>query len=428
LKSYASEADAPAKAYLCACGSWHLKPRRPRGDGALYKNAEGLWVARVELPRAADGSRRWRKVSSKDRNVAIRKLKKLRADVDAGRIVATGSTTVEKWLDHWIENIHRRKIRPGTYASYERIIRLHIKPHIGQRRLDQLTAAHVRQMHDAIESSRNAQIAHDVLTRALTDAEREGMIGRNVATLVDKPGHVAAEREPLTADQAKQLLRSAIAVRDPLATRWAAALLLGARQAELLGLQWSRVDLTTGVVDFAWQLQSITPEHGCGDRHGDGTWPCGFKRAVSCPGRKWELPRGLAHQQLDGTLFLTPPKTKKGTRIVPIPAPLWAMLEQLNRGGDNPHDLVWHNPDGSPIDRYSDYDAWQAALATAGLPAAPLHVARHTTASLLLTAGVPEDVRMAILGHAGAQVQRAYAHVDQTVARKAMAALDQLLS
>ena len=59
LKSYDAEADVPAKAYLCACGSWHAKPRRPRGEGELFKTADGRWAARVELPRAADGTRRW---------------------------------------------------------------------------------------------------------------------------------------------------------------------------------------------------------------------------------------------------------------------------------------------------------------------------------------------------------------------------------
>lgn len=417
LKGYPTESDVPAKAYLCGgCGQWHAKPRRPRGDGALFKDGD-QWRARVELPRAADGTRRWKRVSSKDRNDAIRKLKKLRSDVDTGRVAVSGKTTVEQWLDRWLTEIHRGKIRPGTYVGYERVIRLHITPRIGRRRLDQLTPAHVRQMTDGIASTRNAQLAHVILQRALRDAEREGLLARNVAELVDKPTRVAAERKPLTAEQAKALLRSAMTTGDPMASRWAAALLLGARQGECLGLTWDRVDLTNGVVDLSLQLQQLPQVHGCGERRDDGTWPCGRKAASACPKRRVDVPRGFPHTILDGALALTPPKTK--ARVVPIPAPLWAILEQLPHGQPNPHNLVWHN-DGHPIDRFSDYHAWQAALAAAGLPAAPLHVARHTTATLLMIAGVPEDIRMAILGHAGAQVHRGYAHVDLTLARAAM--------
>lgn len=391
---------------------------RTKGDGSLFKRKDGMWIGRMELPRGGDGKRKYRYVSSKNRNEAMRKLKKLRAEVDAGKIAVTSSATVEQWLNRWLPEIHRRKLRPGTYDGYESTIRLHIIPHIGHRRLDKLTASHVLQMHDAITSSRNAQQAHVILQKALTDAEREGMVTRNVAALVDKPEHVTAERDPLTVEQAKQLLRSAINLKDPWATRWAAALLLGARQGELLGLQWSRVDLAVGEVELSKQLQVIKPVHGCGERHSDKTWPCARKRAGNCPKRLWKLPRGFAHEQLHESLFLTPPKTKP--RIVPIPGPLWTLLEQqlnLARGLNNPHNLVWHHDDGRPVDRYTDYANWQAALAAAELPPAPLHVARHTTATLLKLAGVPEEVGMAILGHASAQVHRGYAHGNIALSR-----------
>jgi integrase len=400
--------------------------RRTKGDGALFHRADGMWIGRVEIP-STDGKRRTKSVSSRDRNEALRKLKKLRADVEGGRIAVTAATTVEKWLTRWLHDIHRRNIRPQTYRSYDRIIRHHIVPHVGSKRLDRLTPEHVRRMHDAIESSRSAQLAHVVLQRALDDAEREGMITRNVAKTVAKPRHVAAQREPLTAAQAKQLLRVAHDLKDPWYTRWAAALLLGARQGELLGLQWSRVDLTHGTADLSWQLQTISQEHGCGERHSDGTWPCGRVRVGYCPQRHWDLPRGFEHQKLHKSLLLTRPKTKSGTRIVPLPTPLWVELERLPRGTDNSYDLVWHHDDGRPLYPRDDSKNWQAALNAAGLPPAPLHVARHTTATLLLEAGVPEEIRIAILGHAGALIQRQYAHVDTTLARKHMAALDQLL-
>lgn len=398
--------------------------RRTKGDGSLFKRADGYWIGRVELP-STDGKRRYKTVSSRDRNTAIQRLKKLRADVDAGRIAITANTTVARWLERWLKDIHGPELRPTTFRDYRATIDLHITPHIGSKKLDKLTPEDVRQMHKAITSSRSAQKAHIVLQRALKDAVAEGMLVRNVAAVVRKPRHVTTQRDPLTASQAKQLLRSAIDTADPWATRWAAALLLGARQGEILGLQWARIE--GGLADLAWQLQQVQQAHGCGDRHGDGTWPCGKQRVGFCPERRWDLPRGFDHQILHRSLALTKPKTKAGTRIVPIPAPLWAMLEQHLRGDVNPHDLVWHHPDGRPLNPRDDYKNWQRALETAGLPAAPLHVARHTTATLLLEAGVPEDIRMQILGHSSVTATRGYAHIDQTLARQAMTALHQLL-
>lgn len=394
--------------------------RRTKGDGGLYQRKDGMWIGVVELPRV-DGERRRRRVASMDRNTAINRLKKLRADVDAGRIAVTGNTTVAQWLERWLKEIHGTELRPTTYRDYESVIRMHINPSIGTKRLDKLTATQIRQMtHKDIKSPRTAQKAYVILRRALEDAKPEGMITTNVAEFVHKPRHTAEEREPLTAAAAKHLMKSVIDNNDPWATRWCAALLLGARQGEILGLQWSRLHLDTRVADLRWQLQQLQQAHGCGERHSDGTWPCGRKRPGWCPQRKWELPRGFEHKILHRSLALTRPKTKAGTRVVDLPLPLWEMLKQHPRGEINPHDLVWHHPDGRPQNPRDDYTNWQAALKAAGLPPAPLHVARHTTNTLLLEAGVPREIRKAILGHVSESAQEAYSHIGQSVTREAM--------
>jgi integrase len=380
-------------------------------------------MAVVELPPTPAGDRRRKTVSSSRYDVAVKKLRELRRQVaDNGGDIPTSGMTVAAWLTYWVEHIAAPRLRPKTLDSYRDDVRLHIIPAVGRHRLDNLTPAHVRSMAGEItgkgRSSTTALRCHVILSKALSDAMREGLVHRNVADKdhVDKPRRAASTRGALTAAQGIALLQSV--ADSPLGSRWAAALLTGARQGELLGLERSRV---TDVLDLSWQLQRLRWRHGCG-----GT--CGLDRASACPRREIEVPAGFEHRPLTGLYVLTRPKTKTGTRVVPLVEPLRSILARHIAATDGgPHGLVWTTATGTPIDATTDGKAWHAALEAAGLPSVPLHAARHTTATLLLEAGVDERVRWQILGHSSAASASGYLHVDQTMATDAMLRLSRAL-
>jgi len=420
--------------------------KRAKGEGTVYqRKSDGMWVASVELP-SPDGRRRRKVVTAKTEGQVKAKLKDIRKELLVKGDLPTSGQTLATWLHVWFESIALKKIRPRTAATYRTKIYEYIIPSIGKVRLDKLTPAHVRKMHEFITtkpkdekdpskgflSPTNALQAHRILSVALKYALREGRVTHNVAELTDVPKKAQANLGVLTATDGVKVLQAV--TEDRLGSRWAAALLTGARQGELLGLELDRV---TDELDLSWQLQRISWEHGCG-----GT--CGHKRGTDCPDRKITMPADWEYRPLTGGLSLSRPKSDAGWRIIPLVDPLKSIIERRIEAAasePNPHGLVWTSDikymkgggknaprrplplDGSPLDPARDNLAWHAILERAGVPSVPLHAARHTTASLLLEAGVPEPIIMKILGHSSYVVTRAYQNVDRKQLASAMKAL-----
>lgn len=395
--------------------------RRTHGDGSLYQRADGMWVASLDLGYDENGKRRRWVGKSRDRGIAMQKLRDARREVDTTGTVGGKSMTMNQWLDQWLAEIVRPHVKPKTYVDYERNTRLHIKPLIGREKVYSLTPADVRRMEQTLATKKTpatARSAHRTLSIALSDAVREGHAMRNVAQLVTPPKVMRVEREALTVEEASKVIEAT--KHDRMGARWAFALLTGTRQGESIGLEWDRVDLKEGKVDISWQLQRLTFEHGCG-----GT--CNRKRAGYCPKRILPVPEDFEYRVVDGGLVLTRPKTHRGTRIIPLPPLLLDGLRALRKQSLTTG-LVWTRPDGKPLDPAEDSSAWDAMLKEVGVRDVPLHSARHTTATLLMEQGVGDTVIQSIMGHTLVTTTQGYQHADISMARRALDGLGERLA
>jgi len=404
------------------------KQRRGQGDGSIHRRKNGTWAGILELPPdPTTGRRRRKSVYGKTRNEIVKKLRAVRADLDKSGDLPTSNPRLSAWLETW-DKRHLSTLKPRSADSARGIIRTYINPVLGRVTLDKITPAHVHKLHDYVIddlglSTSTANGAHRILRKALGDAERYGQVTRNVATLVPPPPLAVAKRKALTASEAKRLLRHHSG--DPhLSLRLAVAFLTGMRQGEALGLTWDAIDLERKVITVEWQMQGLESVHGC-----DSDAPCSFKTAARCPYRKFDYPAGHEIEQVRGVLHMLRPKSRKGWREVPIAPQLHAALTMYAKGYKRSHErnLVFVRADGHPLPPKQDWEQWKAALKDAGLPDVPLHSARHTTATLLFELGVPEQTRMAILGHSSGTVTQGYTHIADSETRSAMDALGGLL-
>jgi integrase len=360
--------------------------RRESGTGGLYqRDRDGHWVGSVDLEPGPDGKRRRKSVSSKNKRDALKKLQKVRREIEQHGDLITHVPTTEQWLRYWITDIAPARARPSTVYGYSRYIENYLVPQLGRYRLNALRAEHVRAMLASMATLSEAtrRQAFAILQRALEVAHQEGKIRANVCKNMDGPKQPKVHRKPFLVGEALTILRSLDPQVDAAAaSRWQCALLLGLRQGEALGLRWDHVDLDARRIHI---VQSLQRRVGIG-------------------------------------LVLVEPKSDTSIRTIPMLPEVHLSLSLMpSRMG-----YVWGGE--SPTDPRKDWQDWRDLLTATGVPLRPLHAARNTTASLLDKAGASPVIIKEILGHAHVAVsQSAYIRGDEGRHIEAMESLSKML-
>lgn len=376
-----------------------VKGRRGSGEGSLYQRADGRWVAQVDIGKYANHRRRYARATRATKKDAIAALRDLQRNVELG-VELDRTSTVNGYLDWWLENVLPGTVKPSTEADYAAVFRRWVRPHVGHHRLANLTPAHVQAMMRTLErqglSPRSRQYARAVLVRSLKWAVTTGALPRNPAALVDGPRNAATKLDDaLTADEARKVLSAAQG--DTWEALAVLVLRLGLRRGEALALRWSDVDL---------DAKELTV---------NGTL-------------KWEK---------GGRIYIDPPKTNAARRTIPLVSGTLDALkahrrqqaaDKLKAGPlwrETGH--VFTRPDGQPVIPNVATAWWRALTTRAGIGPRRFHASRHTAATLMLAEGVPLEVVSAILGHAGLAITAdVYARPTADSKRRALARLDEL--
>lgn len=355
----------------------------------------GPWRAQIDLGRTG-GKRRRVSVERPTKAELLVAREELLGTLGQG--VNPSKVTVSEWLDVWMRTA---ELKPYTRRGYESVIRVHIKPRLGDRPLQRLVTADVRDMVADLKAlGLKPQTIQNVLTplkRALTVAERDRMVSRNVASHVEVPSSVVNPHAILTPDQALLVLNSTRDTSER--ARLMIALMGGLRQSEALALRWRDVELVPQVEDghiLRW----------AGWVHVTAT--------VARVGKKW---------------VWTTPKSARSRRSAPMAAALAETLAALRPENADRDALVFPNPDrpDEPVMPWDDHRAWKAACRRAGVPEVPLHGARGTLETMLIHNGVTMTDSAAMLGHDPLTAARHYARATQASQAALAARVDELL-
>lgn len=345
------------------------------------------------------GGRKRVYVYGRTRADARERLTSLQRELDRGVRVAVENWTVGDYLDHWLAEVVKPTRAPKTYQGYETVVRLHIRPSVGRKKLRALAVHEVRAMVQGLQREgmerRGVQFVHAVLRAGLQNAMRDELVMRNVAKLVQVPSPHYEVGRGLAPDQARALLLAARG--DRLAALYVIAVYLGLRRGEVLGLRWEDVD---------WSVETLS-----------------VRKTL---------------QRVDGSLRLLPPKTARSRRTIPLPAQVLAALkvhrasqarERLAAGLRwTDSGMVFTSTVGTPLEPDNLDRSWYSVRKVLGEPYPRFHDLRHTCVTLLLAEGVPPHVVQQIAGHSTIDVTMTiYAHTSLDEQRKALSLLGRRL-
>jgi integrase len=362
------------------------------GEGGITRHKKsGLYMARYTVQTPTGPKRKT--LYGKEREEVAEKLIEALSNRNKGFVFEGEDQTLSAYLDRWLNGSVKGSVKPSTHESYERIIRNHIKPALGHRKLKNLAPDHVQYFYqsklDAGLAPGTVRLMHGILHKALEQAVKWGSISRNACKATTPPKPNPEEIRPLDAEQTKRILEAACGNR--LEALYVLAVTAGLRIGELLGLKWEDVDLNAETLRV----------------------------------------RRTRSQAKAGPTFTTP-KNGKGRSMRLTQRAVEALkchkaaqaTERLKLGGlwEN-NDLLFCTMAGKPLDfRNVATASFKPLLKKAGLPDIRFHDLRHTCATLLLSRGHHPKLVQELLGHASvAMTLDRYSHVlpgmsDQTAA------------
>lgn len=304
--------------------------------------------------------------------------------------------TLDKYLDKWLEKRAALKVARGTYEDYCELLKHHVRPVLGKKKLVKLRREHIQDLVNDLQgkgySASTVRYVYAALSGALKDAVKDGILSVNPSQEIDLPKKSRKEPRVLTPAEARLFLEACSKNRHGLIFEF--ALLTGMRPEEYLALQWDDIKWDRNVVE-----DNRTIRWGKWHKH------------------EWYWGKG---------------KTDKSRRTIPIFAELARRLSEHRRHqleyrmklGEKYQnlELVFASELGTPLtldnirSRY-----FKPILKDAGLPPMRVYDLRHSFATLILNAKGEMTLKTIsdLLGHSNISTTAIYLHPDEDMKREA---------
>jgi integrase len=374
----------------------------PAGNKVKWHGEHGLGV-RVTAAGARAYVFRYRNADGRDRTYtigdpkdwplgkAIDAAKALRRKVDDGkdplaaRQDQRSAPTVNDLADRF-EAEHVGKKRPTTARDYKAILRLYIRPAIGNMKVSAVAYRDIERLHHRV-AEQAPYMANRVLavcSKMFNLAILWGMRVDSPCKGVEKQDEQRRQRYLSPAEIAR--LCEVLNDHPEKSSANAVKLLLltGSRRAEALSAKWDQFNLDGAI---------------------------------------WEKPHSGTKQRRDHRLPLSAPALQLLTEMK---AEADQETERRQRYGLQPVPFLFPGKEGKPQTDLKHF--WAAVCRKAGLTGVRVHDLRHTHASILASQGFSLQLIGALLGHTQAATTYRYAHLMDDPLRAAAERAGEIIS
>ncbi|MFD9905817.1 tyrosine-type recombinase/integrase [Streptomyces sp. NPDC059063] len=249
------------------------------------KGRPNTWGVRAPLhlnPATGKKERPWIGRDFATKTEASRALNKWLTDREAGAVVARSDMKLGDWIDKWFEGL---RVEATTRAGYEPKIRLHIKPHIGTKKLKDVTDDDLDALYRMLETApcltnkgkplgaKSVRHVHNILSGVFEAAVTKKLIPTNPAATAKPPTtrQIKAQRTKYGTLDDAATARFLGGIWTPCGRRgcgplhhctrdaplWTTYTTTGVRRSEALGMKWDLIHWDECAIELEWVVVEV---------------------------------------------------------------------------------------------------------------------------------------------------------------------------
>lgn len=360
---------------------------------SIYKRPDGKWCGQVNRK----GKRK--SFYGKTKKEVEQKIHKYENDINTfGAEVKATNITLAELMYKYLFTVAHGSLSASTFERYESIYRVHIlDTKLGSMSIQDINNIDVQEYLNAKKCAKASLVKIKRLIKHTLDfAIKNNMIRSNAAAEITMPKMAdAKEITILDIEEQKKYMEALELTRYKLL--FITTLYSGLRRGEAIALKWMNINMVNMEINVCESYKRVKKFNT------DGT-----------------------HKH---TVDKKKPKTKKGTRIIPIPSFLNDLLkDEYEKTNPELTDLVFKSANGTHLKDANIRRAQIAVCKNANIRYVSFHSLRHTYATRLIEAGVDVKTVSELLGHSTIELTlNTYVHSTDDTKRSAVNALKNIM-